>query len=257
LPLARPVSFARDRQIPSPSTSSFASFSAANTRRVKSLVDSPSFGRAKTTCGRSSGSTSSSGDIPASSSNLALPPCPSTGWRSVIGQGPSAPLDVSRYCRSVCRYHCPAEVAIRGRFEDRSGKWHIVESCIWHAEPLEEPWGQLKVTRPLRGGRSAESPRNPSLCGSRCGTGYVPRVRRGLEGRASTPTEYCLAGRHESQATCLSKDWRTTDWRNPPRRDPAAHQVAKHDARRTSCTRSGNRAGGVLLVVDDLHGCRQ
>jgi hypothetical protein len=50
---------------------------------------------------------------------------------------------------------CPAEVAVRGRFRDRAGKWHTVESCIWHAEPLDEPWERLRVTRPLRGGRSA------------------------------------------------------------------------------------------------------
>src|ERR1035437_10949198 len=31
-----------------------------------------------------------------SSSNLGLPPCLSVGWRSVIGPGPSTPLDVSR-----------------------------------------------------------------------------------------------------------------------------------------------------------------
>src|SRR5664280_897886 len=33
--------------------------------------------------------------IGASSSIPALPPCPSVGWRSVIGPGPSTPLDVS------------------------------------------------------------------------------------------------------------------------------------------------------------------
>src|SRR5664279_1135687 len=33
--------------------------------------------------------------IGASSSIPALPPCPSAGWRSVIGPGPSTPLDVS------------------------------------------------------------------------------------------------------------------------------------------------------------------
>ena len=32
----------------------------------------------------------------ASSSFLALPPCPKVGWRSVIGPGPSTPLDVVR-----------------------------------------------------------------------------------------------------------------------------------------------------------------
>jgi hypothetical protein len=29
-----------------------------------------------------------------------------------------------------------------GSSKDNTAKWHTVESCIWHAEPLEEPWGQ-------------------------------------------------------------------------------------------------------------------